>query len=322
MKKILALTLLAVAGFATAGPNDFIFMQRNALDSGNTQRVIASPATTGFFTYNATTKLGGYTTLGAGLTLDNGVMSAISVPGPTGAKGDTGAAGSTGAAGPKGDTGLTGPAGVAGAPGQKGDVGDAGPQGATGSTGQKGDTGATGAQGATGVQGAKGDAGAQGIQGIQGPKGDVGAQGPQGVKGDTGATGATGAQGPTGSAGSAAPFNFGAPVARSLAVSTSYQAVDSTKASIVTLSPSCTNATTVLAASACTLQVRMSVGATASCSTGTVAMTWTSTYALGLLLTNTSGSPLDVKMPIGYSFVLCATAGTFGAIPAIDQTAG
>ncbi len=107
MKKILlALALLSSQAFA--GPNDFIFMQRNALDTGNIQRVIASPATTGFFTYNATTKLGGYTTFGSGLTWTNGVLSATMVPGPAGADG---------AQGPKGDKGDKGDTGNTGAPG-------------------------------------------------------------------------------------------------------------------------------------------------------------------------------------------------------------
>lgn len=116
-------------------------------------------------------------------------------------------------------------------------------------------------------------------------------------------------------------FNFGAPGVRSLTTATAYQATDSGKAAIVTISPQCTNATTVLAASACTLQVRQgSAGLT--CGTGTIVSTWSSTYALGLLLTNTSGSPIDVKLPTGGYFILCATAGTFGTVAAVDQSAG
>lgn len=113
MKKILS-TFLILAGFAQAaiaGPNDFIFMQRNALDNGNIQRVLASPVTTGFFTYNATTKLGGYTTIGAGLILDSGVLSATLTPGPQG---------------PAGQNGTNGTNGIDGAPGAKGDKGDPG----------------------------------------------------------------------------------------------------------------------------------------------------------------------------------------------------
>lgn len=120
---------------------------------------------------------------------------------------------------------------------------------------------------------------------------------------------------------SATAFNYGAPTARTLVASTSYQALDNTKAADVTISPQCTNATTVVAASACTLQVRQGTG-TLNCSTGTVTHQWISTYALGLLLTNSSGSPVAIKVPSGGSFILCATAGTFTFPVAIDQTAG
>lgn len=115
MKKlVLALALSVISASAFAGPNDFIFTQRNALDNGNVQRVIVSPATTGFFTYNATTKLGGYTTLGDGLTLTNGVLSASVVPGPTGATGPAGPAGTNGTNGAPGETGATGATGATG----------------------------------------------------------------------------------------------------------------------------------------------------------------------------------------------------------------
>lgn len=117
-----------------------------------------------------------------------------------------------------------------------------------------------------------------------------------------------------------AAFSFGFPFTRSLAQSTSVQASDNTKPAVITVSPACTNATTVLAASACTLQVRMNTS-TVTCSTGTVYNTWTSTYALGLLLTNASGSPFDIKLPAGAFFILCPTAGTF-TINAVEQSIG
>lgn len=117
-----------------------------------------------------------------------------------------------------------------------------------------------------------------------------------------------------------AAFSFGFPSTRSLAQSTSLQASDNTKPAIITVSPACTNTTTVLAASACTLQVRMNTSAV-TCSTGTIYNTWTSTYALGLLLTNASGSPFDIKLPMGAFFILCPTAGTF-TINAVEQSIG
>ena len=116
-------------------------------------------------------------------------------------------------------------------------------------------------------------------------------------------------------------FNFGFPSTRTLAVSTDYQANDPSKPAILTVSPQCTNTTTVLAASACTLQVRMHTAAV-TCGTGTVHSTWTSTYALGLLLTNASGPPVTIHLPIGAHFMLCPTAGTFSVTGTVEQTAG
>lgn len=116
-------------------------------------------------------------------------------------------------------------------------------------------------------------------------------------------------------------FNYGAPNARTLSIATAYQATDPSKAAVVTVSPQCTNATTVIAASACTLTARVGTSGL-TCSTGTVVATWTSTYTLGLLLTNASGSPIDIKLPIGGYFVLCATSGTFTINSAVDQSTG
>ena len=117
------------------------------------------------------------------------------------------------------------------------------------------------------------------------------------------------------------PFNFSAPTARTLAVSTQYQAADPTKATITTVSPSCTNSSTLLAASACTIQVRQAAATVPLAHVSPVSMTWTSTVPLGLVFSQTSGSPMDVKVPIGGYFILCPTAGTF-TISATEQTAG
>lgn len=116
-------------------------------------------------------------------------------------------------------------------------------------------------------------------------------------------------------------FNFGSPVVRTLAVATQYQAADPSKAAITTISPSCVNATTLLASSACTIQVRQASATGLTCSTGTVSMTWSSTVQLGLVFNQTSGSPFDIKIPTGGYFILCATAGTF-TISAVEQSAG
>ena len=169
---------------------------------------------------------------------------------------------------------------------------------------------------------------ASGATGPQGAQGPAGSQGPQGVQGSPGSTGATGAQGPIGPTGpqgipgnAASTFNFSAPTARTLAVNTAYQASDNTKAAVITITPACTNATTVLAASACTMQLRQSAAAGLTCSTGTVVASWSSTIALGLVITQGNSFPLDIKLPTGGYFAICPTAGTF-TISAVEQTAG
>ena len=116
------------------------------------------------------------------------------------------------------------------------------------------------------------------------------------------------------------PFNFSQPSARTLAVSTSYQATDPAKAAIIYPSYACQNATQVLASSACTIQVRMGTG-TLTCSTGTVYYTQSLTVNLGVLLTQNSANPVPIFLPAGASVILCATAGTF-TITTVEQTAG
>jgi len=199
-----------------------------------------------------------------------------------------------------------------------GPQGPIGPQGPQGVAGADGVAGAQGIQGIEGPVGPAGSTGATGAQGPVGPQGSVGATGSQGPKGDKGDTGATGPQGP---AGTPAPtFSFGSPAVRTLAVSTSYQASDPTKAAVLYPSFACTNATTVLAASGCTVQVR--VGASAlTCSTGTIYFTQSLTVNLGLLITQNSTNPVPIFLPIGGYFIICPSVGTF-TITAVEQTAG
>lgn len=116
-------------------------------------------------------------------------------------------------------------------------------------------------------------------------------------------------------------FNYGDPATRTIAMSTAYQASDPSKAADVSVSPQCTNTTTVLASSACTLQVRQGTSGL-TCSTGTVTKQWTSTVPLGLVFTQTSGSPIEIKLGAGRYFILCPTAGTFTVPVATDQVAG
>lgn len=172
---------------------------------------------------------------------------------------------------------------------------------------------------------------AAGATGPQGPQGMPGPQGAQGIQGSTGPTGATGPQGPIGATGpqgiqgnSAPTFNFGSPVTRMLALSTVYQAADNTKAAIVTVSASCGATLTLTTGGTCILQARIGTS-TLTCSNGTPVATWTNgntgSLTIGLNLTQTIGSPGDIKLPIGAYFILCPVSGTF-TIAAIDQTAG
>lgn len=115
-------------------------------------------------------------------------------------------------------------------------------------------------------------------------------------------------------------FNFSLPAARTIAASTSYQAADPSKAAVLYPSYACQNATTVLAASGCTVQVRMGSG-TLTCSTGTVYYTQSLTVGLGLLLTQNSTNPVPIFLPAGASFIICPQVGTF-TISAVEQAAG
>lgn len=122
------------------------------------------------------------------------------------------------------------------------------------------------------------------------------------------------------SATTAPKFDFSLPAARTLVASTDYQAADPTKAAIVTPSYSCTNATTVLGASACTLQVRMGASSL-TCSTGTVLYTQSLTVQLGVLITQASTNPVQINLPIGAHFIICPSAGTF-TTSTVEQSAG
>lgn len=309
MKKLLlaAVMLFGAAG-ALAGPNDIAFMQRNPTDTGYITRIPATPTdgSSTLFMFNGSNKQAGYARLGAGLAYDGVTLSAIGATGatgPAGAKGDTGATGATGPAGRDGAPASQAWADITGKPTTLTGYGITDGVVASQLTGYA--TTAQLAGYATSAQLASGLAGK-----FNTPTGTTA----QYVRGDGSL-----ATLPSGAAPS--PFNFSQPVARTLAAATSYQAADPTRAAIVTVSASCVNATTVLASSACTLQVRQSA-APLTCGTGVVAMTWTSTVQLGLVFTQTSGSPMEVKLPIGGYFILCPTAGTFTITTAVEQSAG
>lgn len=118
-----------------------------------------------------------------------------------------------------------------------------------------------------------------------------------------------------------AVFNYGAPAAKTVGINTAYQAANTAKAAVITITPACTNNTTLLAASACTMQIRQSSAAGLTCSNGTVVSTWSSTIALGLVITQGNSFPIDVKLPIGGYFIACPSVGTF-TLSATEQSVG
>lgn len=114
-------------------------------------------------------------------------------------------------------------------------------------------------------------------------------------------------------------FNFSQPSSRTLTASTSYQATDPSKASVIYPTYACTNATQVLASSSCTVQVRIGPSAL-TCSTGTLYYTQELSVNLGVLITQASKNPVPIFLPIGGYFIICPTVGTF-AITTVEQTA-
>jgi hypothetical protein len=306
MKRLMMLAtalLLAAcsAAPAIAGPNSLIITQRNDADTGNILRTLENPATDGILVWRKSTQRPAYITLGTGFSVSGGMLTV---------------------------SGAAGPQGPAGAPGAAGTDGKSAYQLAV-DTGYSSTVAAwlASLKGADGTAGATGAAGKDGlsITGPAGPTGSAGRDGAKGDKGDTGSTGATGATGAQGPAGTPAPtFNFGLPVARTLAVSTAYQALIPAKPGIVTVSPVCTASLSLSGGGTCTLQARIGT-AGLTCSTGTVVGTWTNVntgaLTVGLALNQIIGSPYGINLPTGAYFVLCPTAGTF-TITAVEQTGG
>lgn len=128
------------------------------------------------------------------------------------------------------------------------------------------------------------------------------------------------------SAPTAPAFNFGAPVNRTLALATSYQALTPAKAAIISISTSCSASISLTTGTTCTNEVRVAPSAV-TCSTGVVVAQNTNgntgTLTIGLALTQTVGSVINLPLPIGYAFAVCQTSGTGTTIPvAVDQTVG
>jgi hypothetical protein len=105
----------------------------------------------------------------------------------------------------------------------------------------------------------------------------------------------------------ASAFDFGTPVARTLSLATSYQATDTTKASIIIMAPQCTW-------DQCNLEVRVGTG-TLDCTSGTAAGQW--------MLAWPRYFGASFYVPVGASFILCSSAGEYTLpIPATEQSAG
>lgn len=288
MKKlVLGLAAWALAACALAGPNSIVITQRNSLDTGNVQRILDNPPTDGLLIWNKATALPSYYTLGNGLVTTNGVLSAAPT---TQVNADWNA--------------TSGAAQILNRP----------------------------ALSTVAITGQAVDLMGLSLVALSGSYADL-ANKPTLFSGSWADLSGKPAFAPVSFSGSyndltnkpsipaPAVFDFSAPTVRTLALSTAYQAATLTKPAIVTISPSCVNATTLLASSACALQVRQSTTSGLNCTNGTLAMTWTSTVQLGLVFTQTSGSPFDVKVPAGSYFILCPTSGTF-TIAAVEQTAG
>lgn len=299
----LACALAYATPSAFAGPNSIVFTQRNAADTGNVLYTPQQPAVNSVVFFNVATQRANYLTLGPGLLIDGSTLRAAVPQGPAGPAGRDGTNGTDGAPGRDGTNGTNGVNGFDG----KSAYELATVDGFTGTlqawlASLKGAAGADGKDGLSIV----GPAGPQGLPGI-GVKGD---------KGDTGAQGNPGTPAPL--------FNFGLPAARTLAVSTVYQASNPGKPAIVTVSPSCTASLTLSGGGTCSMQARIGA-APLTCSSGTVAATWTNgntgALSVGLALNQTVGAPYGISLPTGASFILCPTAGTF-TITAAEQTAG
>lgn len=296
LARLVLIAFACLLGFATptalAGPNSVVLTQRNAADTGNVIRTLADPVSAGMLVYNPATGSASFLTVGEGLVSQGGVLRAAVPQGPIGPQGPAG------------------PEGPAGAPGRDGVDGQPGAQGIPGAAGRDG------VDGAPGAVGAAGPAGPVGIPGPVGPTGATGATGPQGIQGIQGVAGPAGTPAPT--------FNFGLPAARTLAMTTPYQATNPAKPAIVTVSPSCTASLTLSGGGTCSMQARIGA-APLTCTGGTVVATWTNgntgALSVGLALNQTVGAPYGISLPTGASFILCPTSGTF-TVTAAEQIAG
>lgn len=280
MKRSLVFALIFVLGSAFADPNSMVLTQRNSADTGNQLRVLSAPASKGLFIYDPAAQLPSYVTLGSGMSFSGGMLVMTTAP----VNADWNA--------------VSGLAQILNKPSIPASQVNSDWVASSGiSQILNRPTLATVATSGSYV--------------------DLSSKPTLATVAATGAyADLTGKPTiPTITA-----FNFSQPSARSLALSTSLQATDTTKAAVLYPSYACTNATTVLAASGCTMQVRVSSSAV-TCSTGTIYYTQSLTVTLGVLLTQASTNPVPIYLPIGGFFILCPTTGTF-TVSAVEQSAG
>lgn len=279
--------------------------------------------------------------LKAWMDVQDGAQGPAGAPGATGPQGEQGPVGpkgDKGAQGPEGPTGPIGPTGPAGEQGLIGPKGDAGPQGVpgeqgpqglkgnTGGQGPQGLTGPAGPQGQTGPMGPKGDTGAQGPQGATGPQGSAGATGAKGDKGDTGATGAAGPAGPQGlqgPVGATGPQGVGlvpgVPAAKTLSLSTAYQATDVTKSAFISVMAETIYSVTLASPTMSdTVELRIGPASDVANGGGYKAASWKSGISAGLTvsvgLSVTNRGQLTAMIPPNWYFAIRRTAGSTATI--------
>lgn len=305
-KAILGLCLAILSNLAFAAANSIIVTQRNSTDTANQARTLENPASDGILIWNHATKLPSYLVVGAGLVSSNGVLSAnipaqvnpdwnaTSGPGQILNKpllktvAMTGEAADLAGLAPVALTGSY--ADLAGKPvlfgGAYEDLTGKPSLAAVATSGNYVDLQNRPAFAAVAISGSYNDL----------------------------------TDKPT----SSYTFNFGLPTARTVVLSTAYQAINPAKAATVTISPSCSAALSLAGGSTCSLQARIGT-APLTCSSGTVVATWTNgntgALTVGLALNQTVGAPYGINLPIGASFILCPVSGTF-TITASEQTVG
>lgn len=124
---------------------------------------------------------------------------------------------------------------------------------------------------------------------------------------------------------SAPAFAVGAPVARTLAFATAYQATTNTKPAAVSIVVDCT--TTISLGSPQANTVELIIGATnaVASGTGTLADTFRSDLSVSILISLgwTGRQSLQCTLPVGYYFAVRRTAGTgMTIVSAFDQALG